>query len=139
MLDCGPTIAGLLRWQIANGKKVNVLQHYWINELPINHWPTTKNNKELEGKTVADLISEDGNWDQPTLLAQFGLHLAQVIEATIINIELMEDSIMLQHYNIDRTITSMAYEVQFQVEPKKIKWLDQLKLHLRECIFGGGS
>lgn len=69
--------------------------------------------QDLEGKPMEYLINEEGSWDRSTLLAQFGLHLAQVIEPIKINTKLMEDSPMLRHCNIGRTISAMSYKGKF--------------------------
>lgn len=67
LVDGARTLACIILWRIANGRRVEILEHRWINDVTINGWPIISNMLELEGKLVAELLMVEGEWNRKLL------------------------------------------------------------------------
>lgn len=121
-----------MKWCIANGQRIRVIDHIWLDNLPISKWLILADTNGLEDKYILDFLLADGRWNIPELQCLFVESVIHRILDVHIHIIEVEDEPKLIEMLIGTSVTALAYEALFLNGSLNLKWLDYLKLHPRE-------
>ncbi|XP_020695594.1 uncharacterized protein LOC110109036 [Dendrobium catenatum] len=124
-----------VRWKVVNGSNIDILNHIWIWDRAISMWPTFYDIVAVEDLSVAELITESGNWDVQKLLVYFGEDLVDKIVEIKIWKDLEEDSLELMKIPIGSTVSAMVYNSIFVEEDDPSCVILKMGLRLRERLF----
>ncbi|XP_020675527.1 uncharacterized protein LOC110094603, partial [Dendrobium catenatum] len=135
LCDGAAALRPILRWEIGDGSRIDVLNDTWIKNRDLAHWPSFVDVAALEGQTVQWLLDENSGWRRDRLCEVFGDSLAQYISSIQLNEGGGTDRPALIHSPLSSTITAMAYKSCFQPVVYQFYWLRKFKLHPREHFF----
>ncbi|PKU80066.1 Putative ribonuclease H protein [Dendrobium catenatum] len=100
----------LLRWRIANGRSIDVVNDVWLLDKNFKDWPITADCLGLEGLKLNHFIDPTGSWKTDELLCFFNENLIAVIVQIKIEWEVPKDFMEEIHSLSSKTITGWAYE-----------------------------
>ncbi|PKU85048.1 Putative ribonuclease H protein [Dendrobium catenatum] len=81
LLDGGKFLNNITRWNVGNGKEINVLNDIWILDRCVNLWPTFADCAALEGLCVQQVMLENGHWNTDFLQEKFHPELVKMISS----------------------------------------------------------
>ncbi|KAI0524441.1 hypothetical protein KFK09_003810 [Dendrobium nobile] len=88
LLDGGKALKNIARWNIGNGKSINVLNDTWLHDKCLNRWPTFINCVYLENATISEFLLNNGDWNYFKLQIAFHQEIIEIISQISIDIEL---------------------------------------------------
>ncbi|KAL0903259.1 hypothetical protein M5K25_027621 [Dendrobium thyrsiflorum] len=124
------------RWNVSNGKSIDVFKDIWILDKCIDLWPTFVVVPEVD-ELLVDHFILNGGWDVNGLLRFFGTELVNLICKVKIRDDLVVDEMELIHFKPGRTISALVKEtIQCSlVEESKFFWIGKINLNPRVEIF----
>ncbi|KAI0524679.1 hypothetical protein KFK09_004061 [Dendrobium nobile] len=131
----------LLRWRIANGRSIDVVNDVWLLDKSFKDWPITADCLGLEGLKLNHFIDPTGTWKTEELLCFFNESLIAVIEQIKIESDIPEDFMEEIHSLLGKTITARAYETHCsnqqasEADSGFTIWLKKLKMTPRVEVF----
>ncbi|PKU87614.1 Putative ribonuclease H protein [Dendrobium catenatum] len=139
LLDGGKSLKNITRWNIGNGKDINVLNDSWIYDKSINQWLTFADCSALEGLCVQHLMLDNGQWNSNLLQNWFHPELVKVISNIQINSSNV-DMLEMQNFCPGRTISGLAFEKVLRrkfnlTDDGYYNWLKKLKLSKKVEMF----
>ncbi|XP_020673856.1 uncharacterized protein LOC110093347 [Dendrobium catenatum] len=133
LLDGATSLRPIVKWQIANGKNINVMNDIWLMDKCFSKWPVLADCVGLNGLSLQHFIQQDGQWDLNELNRFFNIATVNLIlQNCVINKE-SEDQIVPLFQLSGKSITALAYaEVIKHNTPNDdfgfSNWLRKLKL-----------
>ncbi|KAL0914567.1 hypothetical protein M5K25_014926 [Dendrobium thyrsiflorum] len=100
----------LIRWSLANGSKVNVVEDTWIWDRSLLRWPTYADIENMLGMKVSSFLLHTGEWNVDLLQNFFGKELVQHIVQIPVDQDMKVDKPELVFQLSGKTITALAFE-----------------------------
>ncbi|XP_020673452.1 uncharacterized protein LOC110093043 [Dendrobium catenatum] len=118
----------VIRWNMVNGSRINVLKDVWIFDKVLLKWPTFIASFEEDNITL-DFFITQGKWNIDKLLLFFGEELVYVISSIHIE-QVGEDDYMDKKYKfIGKSIAALIKEESVKLnEGSSYLWIHKLKL-----------
>ncbi|PKU86057.1 hypothetical protein MA16_Dca001888 [Dendrobium catenatum] len=107
--DGGKALNSILRWNVVNGKSINILEDKWLLDRSINKWHTYV-IPQKEDNVMLDKFIHEGNWNIAELKKVFGADLMDLILQTRIKSYLIEDEQELIYQFSGKTISGLITE-----------------------------
>ncbi|KAI0488502.1 hypothetical protein KFK09_028336 [Dendrobium nobile] len=125
----------IIRWNVVNGMRINVLKNIWIFDKILLKWPTFLTHFDEDDLTL-DFFILDGHWDIEKLLLFFGNELVCVISSIHIIKEGDEDFMYLKYKLTGKSIAAMIKEDSTKVpEGSSYLWIHKLNLYSKVEFF----
>ncbi|XP_020679439.1 uncharacterized protein LOC110097414 [Dendrobium catenatum] len=131
----------LLRWRVANGRSIDVVNDVWLLDMSFSKWPIMADCLGLEGLKLNHFINSNGSWKKEEFLCYFNEDLIPVIIQIKIEYEMLEDFMEEIHSLYGKTIIARAYETHyrskqdFEAVSGFNSWLKKLKMMARVEVF----
>ncbi|XP_028552325.1 uncharacterized protein LOC110102200 [Dendrobium catenatum] len=139
LLDGGKALKNIARWNIGNGKSINVLNDTWLHDKCLNRWPTFINCVYLENATISEFLLNNGDWNYFKLQIAFHQEIIEIISQISIDIE-VHDNIELINWCSGKTVSALSFEsiVSNRLSDDEygfFNWLMKLKLNKKVETF----
>ncbi|XP_028556655.1 uncharacterized protein LOC114581195 [Dendrobium catenatum] len=115
----------IIRWNICNGEKINVLEDVWIFDKALCKWPTFLDNLHINDLCVDQFI-ENGTWNIAKLQNVFDNNLLQIICNVKIDQGAGIDQMELISYNSGKTLAALSDEALNKLGLWDVNQLSQL-------------
>ncbi|XP_028551609.1 uncharacterized protein LOC114579874 [Dendrobium catenatum] len=125
----------ILRWNIWDGSKIDILEDTWIANRCLARWPSFVAVDTIEGCTVGDFLDENLDWQRERVLHSFGPALADYIFGIPTRVGQGEDCPELINSQLGTTISALAYKENFLQLEYNFLWFKKFHLHPREHMF----